>query len=279
MTPTNRVAVALGLEDTAAALDALRRLDGLIGLAEIRLDLMRSFDLERLITAAPCPLIITCRPQREGGAYPGGDTERLQILTQASALNCDYVDVEWDCVDKFENRGPATRVIVSRHDYRGMPQDLERHYLRMREQGDVVKLVGFASGAGDAIAMLRLTALADTPVIAIAMGEAGAITRLMAPCFEACLLTYGSIDRGQATAPGQISVEDMVNRYALDRAGPRTDIIVYLYTDPALGPDIDTRCGGDGRSLRLAMRVEPEQLQRSERALKSLSPRVTPILR
>ena len=52
---TNRIAVALGLANTATTLEQLHSLAGRIGLAEIRLDLMQEFDVERLIGESPWP--------------------------------------------------------------------------------------------------------------------------------------------------------------------------------------------------------------------------------
>src|SRR5262249_46476415 len=131
------------LPDTDACLATLRALAASISLAEIRLDLMASFDLPRLIGEAPCPLIITCRPSREGGAFSGTENERLDILAQAMDLGCTYIDGEWDCIGALaERRSSATRLIVSRHWTDRMPADLWATYEALRSQADVVKLVG-----------------------------------------------------------------------------------------------------------------------------------------
>ena len=55
----NRVAVSLAPSTTADALRRLRRLAGLVGLAELRLDAMSSADLARLAATSPVPLIAT----------------------------------------------------------------------------------------------------------------------------------------------------------------------------------------------------------------------------
>ena len=279
MTPSNnRVAVALGLAGTTETLDTLNRLSNTIGLAEIRLDLMREFDLERIVANSPSPLIITCRAQREGGSFSGSEAERLEVLTRASELNCSYVDVEWDSIDQFQNKGKTTRVIVSRHYYHEMPSDLWQQYTDLRDQADAVKLVGFAKRVSEAITMLRLTVKADTPVITIAMGDAGMLSRLLAPCFDACLLTYGAVDRNSATAPGQFTVEEMVRRYAIDRVSNNTRIEVYLYTDKNSGASAAARSGGDGSWLGIPVPVQPEEVSIVTELLRNLSPRITTTL-
>ena len=274
MTPTNRVAVALAQPDTTATLETLHRINPTIGLAEIRLDRMHSFDLERLIGDAPCPLIITCRASREGGSFKGGEAERLEILSQASALNCAYVDVEWDCVHEFENRGESTQIIVSRHYYDEVPRDLYEQYRTLRPLADVVKLVGFADKALEAIRALEVAAQAETPIISLAMGQDGVLTRLLAPCFDHCLLTYGALEAHLGTAPGQLSVTEMVERYALDRVTSATSIEVVLYTDPADEQRASADCGGNGDWLRVAVLVEPGSADSVSASLTQLSPRI-----
>src|ERR1700745_3131948 len=74
--PTNRVAASLAPPDTDSCLRELDRLAPRIGLAGVRLDLMRSFDVAKLVASAPAPLILTCRPERERGGFKGPECER-----------------------------------------------------------------------------------------------------------------------------------------------------------------------------------------------------------
>src|SRR5579859_148308 len=53
----NKVAASLAPRDTASCLRDLERLAAKIGLAEIRLDLMQSFDVGTLVAGSPVPLI------------------------------------------------------------------------------------------------------------------------------------------------------------------------------------------------------------------------------
>lgn len=274
MDTSNRIAVSLGLEDTATTLDELHRLGNSIGMAEIRLDLMEEFELDLLIANSPCPLIVTCRPQREGGSFRGPESERLEILSRASALGCAFVDIEWDCVSTFRKRGNSTQIIVSRHFYDSMPADLWELYNIMCGQADVVKLVGFADQITDSISIIELIVRADSPVIAIAMGNAGMMTRLMAPCFDACLLTYASASATTGTAPGQITVREMIDRFGVDRVNANTGIDVHLYTDPAQEPAVLAICDGNGERLHVPAQVNPEQVGPVAKTLSQLSPRI-----
>lgn len=232
---TNRLAVPLAEPDTDSCLALLKTLAPRIGLAELRLDLMQRFDLPRLVAEAPCPLIITCRPPREGGRFSGSEETRLDILAEALHLGCAYVDVEWDRLDWLNAQSRTeTRVIVSRHWHDRMPDDLWELYTELRQQADVVKLVGTAERPADMFPIFDLLWRATTPVIGIAMGAAGQLTRLLAPCFQNCLLTYASPTLDGATAPGQFTVREMVEVYHLPTVGPHTAIHLHLCADETM---------------------------------------------
>ncbi len=232
---TNRIAASLAPPDTETCLATLSDLAADVGMAEIRLDLMESFDLARLIAEAPCPLLLTCRPPREGGRFAGSEAERLAILRRAIELGVAYVDVEWDCVAALADRGrSSTKLVVSRHWYDDMPGQLWATYEALREQADVVKLVGAARRPADMLPVLDLLHRAGGPVIGIAMGAAGQPTRLLAPCFPNCLLTYGAAASSTTTASGQLSVAEMLSVYHLDRVGPDTAIFIHLCSNAEL---------------------------------------------
>ncbi|HVF29207.1 MAG TPA: shikimate dehydrogenase, partial [Pyrinomonadaceae bacterium] len=60
-------------------------------------------------------------------------------------------------------------------------------------------------------------------MIAVAMGEAGIITRILAPA-RGAFLTYGSIDERGATAPGQLSAADLRDLYRINSINEETKI-------------------------------------------------------
>lgn len=226
------MAVSLALPDTETCLAALNQIGSRVSFAELRLDLMKSFDLPRLINESPCQLIITCRARREGGAFKGSEAARHEILSQAMDLNCAYVDVEWDDVAKIrERRRSTTRLIASRHWHDYMPATLWTCYESMRKQADAVKLVGLAQRPADIIPVLELLRRATSPVIGLAMGAAGRLTRLLAPLAPQCLLTYGALSAAEATAPGQLTVAEMIDFYHLDTINPQSEVHIHLCSD------------------------------------------------
>ena len=228
--PVNRVAASLAGQDTDSCLRELDRLAPRIGLAEVRLDLMRAFDISRLVARSPVPLVLTCRPEREHGGFTGPESERAGILRTAWESGCAYLDVEADSLDLVSGwgTGSPTQVIASQHWFGRMPSDLLGAYRDLRDRCAVVKLVGTARSAADVLPVLELLRDASTPVIAMAMGAPGTCTRLLAPAFRQALLTYGAATSAAATAPGQITVEEMTERYALHLVTPKTAVYVHV---------------------------------------------------
>jgi 3-dehydroquinate dehydratase / shikimate dehydrogenase len=235
----NRVAASLAPGDTAACLRELERLAPRIGLAEVRLDLMRSFDVDELVAKSPVPLIITCRPERDGGGFAGQESERTGILRSAYDRGCAYIDVEADCLDSVSGwAGSPTQVIASQHWFGRTPADLRDRYLDLRDRCAVVKLVGTAQSSMDVLPVLELLRDATTPVIALAMGAPGTPTRIMAPAFPQCLLTYGAASQAGQTAPGQVTVAEMTDRYGLHLVGAGTRVYVHVISTEAQHQDV-----------------------------------------
>ena len=250
----NRVAASLAPGDTTSCLAELERLAPRIGLAEVRLDLMRSVDVEKLVASSPVPLILTCRPEREHGGFAGPESERMAILRTAWDCGCAYIDVETDSLDSVSGwDGSPTRIIASQHWFDRMPADLLSRYHELRDRCAVVKLVGTAHAAADVLPVLRLLRDATTPVIGMAMGAPGTCTRILAPAFRQTLLTYGAVSTASQTAPGQITVDEMVDRYALHLVHPGTK--VYLHVTETGGQDQEVLAAQDKAVLGAELHV------------------------
>lgn len=227
------IAVALNEPTTEHAHAALRAAAEYADIVELRLDLMREFDLPRLLADRPCPVVVTCRAAREGGQWAGTEAARLDVLRAAIDLGAEYVDVEADAVHHVRERG-RSRLIASSHDFASMPSDLPGLWRRLAETGaDVVKVVGMARDARDVAAVTAILAAADRPTIAIAMGPAGLASRVLALRYDACLLTFCALASGGGTAPGQIGVGELLEDYGARTLSMATEVVGLL------APDLD----------------------------------------
>jgi 3-dehydroquinate dehydratase / shikimate dehydrogenase len=227
------VAVAFGPPTMAAACEGLARIGEVADCVELRLDLFEEpFDVPTLMRSrGQLPVVVTLRPPSQGGRSPLEARERLAVLLRAAELGAEYVDVEFDALTppvlEAVHRAGA-QVIVSRHDFAGMP-DLDQWWRRLAELGaDVIKVVGTARDVRDSLTVLRTLERASQPSIAIGMGEAGLPTRVLALRSDQCLLTYAALQDGGGTAPGQISVGDMRDVYQAGRLRSSTRVFGLL---------------------------------------------------
>jgi 3-dehydroquinate dehydratase/shikimate dehydrogenase len=179
-------------------------------------------DLKALFAAAPVETIATCRPLRQGGHFTGEEGRRLAVLRRAAELGATFVDVEED-VDP--SAWPAGRVILSYHNFTGCPGDLEEIARRLDDSpAEINKKIAFtASGPEDALRALEVLRTCRKPTIALAMGEAGAASRILARKFGA-FGTFASLHPGAESAPGQFTLQEMRQLYRWDSQTPTTAV-------------------------------------------------------
>jgi hypothetical protein len=72
----------------------------------------------------------------------------------------------------------------------------------------------------------------------MAMGGPGTCTRILAPAFRQTVLTYGAATSAAATAPGQITIDEMTDRYALHLVTPATAVYVHVIETDAQEQDV-----------------------------------------
>ncbi|MFO7898271.1 MAG: shikimate dehydrogenase [Planctomycetota bacterium] len=195
-----------------AMLEAAQRAD----LVELRLDQLDDLPdaegLADLLKDRPCPVIVTNRPEAEGGGNDWPDEVRIKTLQAAIELGADYVDVELDLADRIEERH-RTKLIVSYHNFTSTPLDLPNIYSRIVRLGaDVVKIATTANSIIDNLRLFDVLRHADVPCIGLCMGEAGLISRVLCRKFGG-MLTFAPMDRAKATAPGQVSLDELVGLY------------------------------------------------------------------
>src|ERR1700687_1533981 len=108
---------------------------------ELRLDfLAKAPDFKRLLANRPCEVVATVRRPADGGRWSGTEEARRMLLRQAIVAGFDWVDLETDVADSIP-RLKNVRRIVSYHNLRETPADLEKIHERMCQQdADVVKL-------------------------------------------------------------------------------------------------------------------------------------------
>ncbi len=199
---------------------------------ELRLDYLRSAKqraafLAWLGRARPrAVLIATCRGRQAGGLFRGNGKAQIEILTQAVGAGCGWCDVEIETAKKFAAAdlrralSPA-RVMISHHDFRRTPKNLGSIARRLkRAGGKAVKIAAQCRSLSDGVRICEL-ARGRHDVVAISMGEIGLPGRVLS-LRAGSAATYAAV--AQSTAPGQLSLDAMVDLYRAGRISRRTRV-------------------------------------------------------
>ncbi|MGC4083831.1 MAG: type I 3-dehydroquinate dehydratase [Vicinamibacterales bacterium] len=203
MTTTSRLCVTITAPTTAE----LRRQRDLVtdaDLIELRLDSVSDPDVAGALEGRTRPVIVTCRARWEGGGFDGPEEARRAMLAQALDLGADFVDIEWRAgfTDLLRTHGP--RIVLSSHDFTGVPADLRDQARQMRATGaGVVKIAVKASRLTDCLTLLDLSRdfEGDQRHVLIAMGDAGLASRVLAQRFGSAWTYAGTVrDVGQITS-------------------------------------------------------------------------------
>ncbi|MDD6310395.1 MAG: type I 3-dehydroquinate dehydratase [Firmicutes bacterium] len=201
-------------------LASLSNLDERIASNEVHLEIIRILDDIDYITNG-MPVIFTIRTKAQGGVV-SLDSYKIHDLASLAAQSelVAFVDVElFDENDNLNQVQLAKRVeeihefdvkvIMSYHDFGRMPSLTEINNIvkAMRTLGgDISKIAGMAKSKNDALLMLKaakdLTEGDNDPVVMIAMGKEGMISRVAGGKFGSCItFAVGT----ETTAPGQVS--------------------------------------------------------------------------
>ena len=197
-------------------------------LVELRLDWLAKLpDLSRLLIDRPTPVVVTCRRQSDKGRWSGTEDQRMTLIRSAIVSGVEYIDLEGDIAARIPRYG-STQRIVSHHDFRATPDNLEEIHERLAKcDPDIIKLVTMANAPADNIRMLQLVSRASVPTIGFCMGELGVPSRILAGKFGAPF-TYATFSKERTLAPGQLSFDDMRKVYRYDDIDRDTQIYGVL---------------------------------------------------
>ena len=218
-----RTRAALAAETAAVAAkqpDLLEwRVDFFEAIADTEEVLRAAADLRR--ASAGIPILFTRRCHREGGQPIAlAEPQVLALYEAVAASGCvDLVDFEMgnEAAHVAQVRALARKhglpLVLSFHDFHATPADTElraRFEQAHRLQADVAKLAVMPQSMEDVHRLLGATLQASRalaiPVISMAMGGLGAVTRLCGGGFGSALtFAVGAT----ASAPGQIPIEEV----------------------------------------------------------------------
>lgn len=169
------------------------------------------------------PMIFTLRSLKEGGKREVCEALYFEINRRVlETKNLDILDIELfhdkDEIESLINLAHknGAKVIISNHDFQQTPSKdeiLSRMNRAARLGADIAKIAVMANDTEDVITVLDATRILKEdylkiPLIGIAMGKKGMITRFAGEIFGSDI-TFATAKK--TSAPGQLSVEDVKN--------------------------------------------------------------------
>jgi 3-dehydroquinate dehydratase/shikimate dehydrogenase len=192
-------------------------------IVELRLDSVSDPDVPAALQGRRRPVLITCRPAWEGGAFAGSERERHGLLAAALEQGAEYVDVEWRAgFDDLTGARGGRGVVVSMHEFGPAPRDLADRVRAMRTTGaEIVKVAIGAETLADTLPLFELAraARSDERAVLLAMGAAGLPTRVLA----ARLRSHWTYAGGE-THVGQIRPSRLLNEFRFRSLTERTSV-------------------------------------------------------
>jgi len=205
---------------------------------EVRLDYLREpVNYISVVRASKLPIIWTNRHASEGGRFAGPEHQRIAMLLEAIEAGGEYIDIEYrrwsadsevarsvtDKLAEVRSAGRDVKLILSVHDFESVPDDLEQIVDRMADDADIVKFAVTAVNSEDNFRVFDVIRRCSRTkaVIGLAMGSAGRISRILAGKLG-CHVMFASLGTESASAPGQLTIDQLKNDYNWDRIGPET---------------------------------------------------------
>ena len=231
-----RICVSLTDETTDDVIDRMRAMEAVADMFEVRGDLVLDLDLLAILRARTRPLLLTCRAESEGGRWADNDGRRRLALLEGVKRGYDYVDIEhrsglFDVMREKAGRG----LVISYHDFEGLPEDLGALYAAMRAQGaDVVKIAVTPRSVADVGRLMAFAQRANAgrgpKVVPIAMGAEGVASRILSGRIGAPF-TFASVAAGAESAPGQVPAGILAGLYRVRSIGEGTRAYAVVGSD------------------------------------------------
>jgi 3-dehydroquinate dehydratase/shikimate dehydrogenase len=175
-------------------------------------------------------IIATCRRAANGGKFRGSAASQLDILVKAANQGCQLLDLELESAAQlkpadFNKLRRSANLILSSHDFRGS-RKLEETLAKMAQYpADFLKIVSTANKLYDNVVMMKFLERHshEHSLIGLCMGEQGVISRVLA-VRAGSQFTFGSINPGEETAPGQITARTLRDTYRIDQVDAATRV-------------------------------------------------------
>jgi 3-dehydroquinate dehydratase / shikimate dehydrogenase len=187
--------------------------------------------IKRFTESHPGTVVIaTCRRVSSGGKFKGSIASQLDILSKAAAARCQLVDVELQTTSKckpeqLQKLRSRAALVLSFHDFRGTKKLDETLEKMLVYPADFYKVVSTATTLSDNVTMIKFLGRRGDrhSLVSMCMGEQGIISRVLG-VRAGSVFTFASATAGEATAPGQVTAQELRNVYRIEQLDAATRV-------------------------------------------------------
>ncbi len=166
------------------------------------------------------PVVLTCRPERQGGYFPGSEEERISVLRAAIDSGVSWVDLEADIDSKIRSElveiaKGKTMVISSTHfsEEPSSASEILDDIEEMADSGDIIKVCYNTTGRNSALKLFEAAWMlkeSDKKTAIMGLGVGGDWTRIHAPLLNQYLV-YSTMETGShLSSEGRINTSDLL---------------------------------------------------------------------
>ncbi len=166
------------------------------------------------------PVVLTCRPERQGGYFPGSEEERISVLRAAIDSGVSWVDLEADIDSKIRSElveiaKGKTMVISSTHfsEEPSSASEILDDIEEMADSGDIIKVCYNTTGRNSALKLFEAAWMlkeSDKKTAIMGLGVGGDWTRIHAPLLDQYLV-YSTMETGShLSSEGRINTSDLL---------------------------------------------------------------------
>lgn len=166
------------------------------------------------------PVALTCRPERQGGYFPGSEEERISVLRAAIDSGVSWVDLEADIDSKIRSElveiaKGKTMIISSTHfsEEPSSASEILDDIEEMADSGDIIKVCYNTTGRNSALRLFEAAWMlkeSDKKIAIMGLGVGGDWTRIHAPLLNQYLV-YSTMETGShLSSEGRINTSDLL---------------------------------------------------------------------
>jgi 3-dehydroquinate dehydratase/shikimate dehydrogenase len=208
-----------------------------------------------LLRVVQKPIMVSCRSEKDGGAWKGTEQERIQLLREAIVSGPAYVELDLEAATSIPRFGKTQRVVSFTSLNRPLNRIDDIFEQCRQAKADVVKFTWLTEDMDAAWPLLAaVTQPRDLPIVGLGVGRAGLTFSLLGRKYGSPWI-YAALEPGMEAFARQPTVWQLRDDYHWDAINNKTRFLGVI---------------GYGESENITSRVLNAAFQQMDRPIRCL---------